>query len=384
MKPLKLFIVVTCLLLWVHDSEAFRRRGQRRRRLDGFRRRKVLRSFQVYFKDQPRHDDDRVYYCRRQLTRQRRRNCQRHLRHRRQHQIRPSRSDYDYLQAPLAPPEVLPEATSTTTEEPLLTYSTSTLVTDAPSTTTSSPSWPSDIGSYFAQMADAFAQKINGYSSTTNGYRVEYNEADIKTEAAPVNQCPHVSTKSYSECRHVRPNCWSDGTYDLDCPNSGLCCFDGCANRCLEEEETISVNQTSYIVSNEGREPSLVLHIYGPPDSTSLVQYGQHPQQSSQRRKDSVASQCPSSISEGYCGDYQRQRDECYIHSDCAGNSFCCFDGCRNKCQEMCRQGRKICRKGEKSQCRESSDCGYAGSSCCFDGCVNVCVLWSPYSSDEY
>ena len=26
--------------------------------------------------------------------------------------------------------------------------------------------------------------------------------------------------------------CWSPGQRDTDCPNSGLCCFDGCANTC--------------------------------------------------------------------------------------------------------------------------------------------------------
>merc|ERR1711915_4195 len=29
--------------------------------------------------------------------------------------------------------------------------------------------------------------------------------------------------------------CWSVGTQDLDCKESALCCFDGCANRCLGE-----------------------------------------------------------------------------------------------------------------------------------------------------
>ena len=26
--------------------------------------------------------------------------------------------------------------------------------------------------------------------------------------------------------------CWSPGQRDTDCPQNGLCCFDGCANTC--------------------------------------------------------------------------------------------------------------------------------------------------------
>lgn len=29
-------------------------------------------------------------------------------------------------------------------------------------------------------------------------------------------------------------NCWSPGQTDTDCPNYGLCCFDGCANTCVD------------------------------------------------------------------------------------------------------------------------------------------------------
>ena len=36
-----------------------------------------------------------------------------------------------------------------------------------------------------------------------------------------------------SSCSSAESNCWSVGEPDWDCPDNGLCCFDGCANTCL-------------------------------------------------------------------------------------------------------------------------------------------------------
>ena len=70
-------------------------------------------------------------------------------------------------------------------------------------------------------------------------------------------KCPARRRRRYrrqSDCKNSKPpNCWSAGTYDLDCPNSGLCCFDGCVNRCVDEpEEELS----SYGQSSVGNNPS--------------------------------------------------------------------------------------------------------------------------------
>ena len=49
--------------------------------------------------------------------------------------------------------------------------------------------------------------------------------------------CPHVEKAKWRqiECKFAgRSNCWKVGTFDLTCPNTGLCCFDGCFNRCLD------------------------------------------------------------------------------------------------------------------------------------------------------
>ena len=47
-------------------------------------------------------------------------------------------------------------------------------------------------------------------------------------------QCPAASPLSDAECAGAVSNCWSPGQSDTDCPNFGLCCFDGCANTCVD------------------------------------------------------------------------------------------------------------------------------------------------------
>jgi len=36
------------------------------------------------------------------------------------------------------------------------------------------------------------------------------------------------------DCAGAVSNCWSPGQRDTDCPNNGLCCFDGCADTCVD------------------------------------------------------------------------------------------------------------------------------------------------------
>merc|ERR1712200_154652 len=46
--------------------------------------------------------------------------------------------------------------------------------------------------------------------------------------------CPVLNTlPPLTECEGRKSNCWSPGVRDLDCLDSALCCFDGCANVCL-------------------------------------------------------------------------------------------------------------------------------------------------------
>ena len=47
-------------------------------------------------------------------------------------------------------------------------------------------------------------------------------------------ECPAANPLSDAECAGAVSNCWSPGQPDTDCPDYGLCCFDGCANTCVD------------------------------------------------------------------------------------------------------------------------------------------------------
>ena len=47
------------------------------------------------------------------------------------------------------------------------------------------------------------------------------------------HSCPIIAAKSEEVCYGHQNQCWSPGVADLDCPGSGLCCFDGCVNICV-------------------------------------------------------------------------------------------------------------------------------------------------------
>merc|ERR1712200_324170 len=60
--------------------------------------------------------------------------------------------------------------------------------------------------------------------------------ADIQQQPlGPIgDSCPVLNTlPPLTECEGRKSNCWSAGVRDLDCLDSALCCFDGCANVCL-------------------------------------------------------------------------------------------------------------------------------------------------------
>jgi len=54
--------------------------------------------------------------------------------------------------------------------------------------------------------------------------------------------CPAANPLSDAECAGTVSNCWSPGQTDTDCPNFGLCCFDGCANTCVDGPKPIQEN----------------------------------------------------------------------------------------------------------------------------------------------
>ncbi len=51
-----------------------------------------------------------------------------------------------------------------------------------------------------------------------------------------------------SRCKGQPPSdCWSPGTTDVDCEGYGLCCFDGCFNRCLKDDRCQNVTRTECV-----------------------------------------------------------------------------------------------------------------------------------------
>jgi len=55
------------------------------------------------------------------------------------------------------------------------------------------------------------------------------------------DECPLITLKDKAECEGRTSSCWSPGEGDVDCPNNGLCCFDGCINQCKNPGEEVSV-----------------------------------------------------------------------------------------------------------------------------------------------
>ena len=319
----------------------------------GYRRKKVslLKSVKVYYDDPlaPLSHRSPRTPCRR--SRHGRKYCQRP----RKLRLEPSRSDpiADY-------------------ENEIATSTAPTTTTIASTTTTTESFSAQDFGPYFSQIAKAFAQSLESGAILN---QVQYNsQADNKCPKLPDNppvcasnfamhecwspgqkdasdcqgdfccfngcenvcfrpavtkvestlppppieevaitgnSCPKLPTRSRQACQNARPNCWSAGQFDLDCPQSGLCCFDGCVNRCISTTPP-ALNQTDFILpvkevtttttsqpleeyyyynnnnhpsvmttsgysSINQREPSLVLHIYGPPQSKPQVLFGELP-----------------------------------------------------------------------------------------------------------
>jgi len=62
--------------------------------------------------------------------------------------------------------------------------------------------------------------------------------------------CPVLSSlPPLSECEGRSSNCWSVGVRDLDCIQSALCCFDGCANVCMGEGPILNNGKTASLQS---------------------------------------------------------------------------------------------------------------------------------------
>ena len=71
------------------------------------------------------------------------------------------------------------------------------------------------------------------YGLAEGAFGVEANAPDADGQSG--GSCPVVDPLSDAECAGAVSTCWSPGQPDTDCPDFGICCFDGCANTCEGE-----------------------------------------------------------------------------------------------------------------------------------------------------
>jgi len=75
------------------------------------------------------------------------------------------------------------------------------------------------------------------FDGCVNSCQDEQNSQLVVKTHAGLGTCPQVEQKSEEECSNSTANCWSQGVPDVDCPDFGLCCFDGCVNTCKLDPE---------------------------------------------------------------------------------------------------------------------------------------------------
>jgi len=81
------------------------------------------------------------------------------------------------------------------------------------------------------QPAPASSFQIPLHHESGHPVAAAYNPATTHIALAP-SACPAVAGLPISQCGGQVNSCWSIGQADVDCPNHGLCCFNGCANVC--------------------------------------------------------------------------------------------------------------------------------------------------------
>ena len=159
----------------------------------------------------------------------------------------------------------------------------------------------------------------NKYTATANVYKSSSlpPEHRVGLSKAHFQSCPKIETKPHAICKNfTQHTCWSEGVRDLDCPLSGLCCFDGCVNTCLPQNYVHSPKQLSH-----KKPKQLYLEEF-------LNSQAKH----------------PSIPASNHCPVMKEQNKDCTMYPshqcwspgvpdlDCPGSGLCCFNGCVNVC----------------------------------------------------
>jgi len=90
------------------------------------------------------------------------------------------------------------------------------------------------------------------------------------------DQCPLRTLKDAVTCKDQHSECWSPGEGDVDCPNNGLCCFDGCVNKCKipgDELEVFEKPPKCRIEYEQKEEIVTMDNCVDVPDVQSCVEY---------------------------------------------------------------------------------------------------------------
>jgi len=75
------------------------------------------------------------------------------------------------------------------------------------------------------------------FDGCVNTCQTQQNSRLVLKTPSQLGSCPLVDQKTEEECSNSTANCWSRGVPDVDCPDFGLCCFDGCVNTCKLDPE---------------------------------------------------------------------------------------------------------------------------------------------------
>ena len=129
-------------------------------------------------------------------------------------------------------------------------------------------------------------------------------------------QCPFVqeAQERMVDCKFAgRSNCWNVGSFDLSCPSTGLCCFDGCFNRCLEEPSDKPEVQRRISIEKFKAKRRKGLH-----------------------KPYTKGGPCPSYQKPSNCEKYEPSNCRAVGKHDldCPNHQLCCFNGCSKRCYD--------------------------------------------------
>jgi len=224
--------------------------------------------------------------------------------------------------------------------------------------------------------------------------------------------CPVVHEKDWCSPEESKSACWSPGESDYDCPDNGICCFDGCSNQCgiptpdalVEVPVTLAPPVTTttpacttvLVDKNETVEHEMCAEKPGPEVCTSVwedqckddCKNVDKPEEvctpESKWVEDKVCKNvtktqtCPVVSARDWCSP-EESNSVCWSPGqnhcpDCPDNGICCFNGCSNQCGvPVCKP---VCESVESKECQPGQPgpdvCHTVWEDQCKDECKNV------------